>query len=155
MQANYTLIEYKVTFVADGVTVAEVPFTVETKEITPPAVPEKAGYTGAWEPCTIGAGDVTVNAVYTRQYLYGDLDFDGNVTAADARIALRIAVKLEQPQDEIGFTAADIDKDGQITAVDARLILRRAVWLEQFDPAAFTWPEPAEAAPAENEDRDG
>ncbi len=61
----------------------------------------------------------------------GDVDVDGGVTAGDARIALRIAVGLEDvvfgtPR----FLAADVTKDGAVTAEDARLILRVAVGLE-------------------------
>ena len=56
----------------------------------------------------------------------GDIDFDGAVTAADARLAMRAAVdkeKLTQAQK----LAGDMDGDGQITAADAREILRRSV----------------------------
>lgn len=66
-KATYTqtAIGYKVIFVADGETVEEVPYTVETESIEAPAVPEKAGYTGVWESYELATGDVTVNAVYT------------------------------------------------------------------------------------------
>ena len=66
----------------------------------------------------------------------GDVDFDGEITAADARLALRRAVELETyapGSDE--FIACNVDKDAEVTAADARLILRAAVELE--DPA--TW----------------
>ncbi|MBQ7638869.1 MAG: hypothetical protein IJS90_08215 [Clostridia bacterium] len=64
-------------------------------------------------------------------YVLGDADMDGEVTAADARIALRIAVKLEsaKPGSKV-FLACDTDKDGEITSSDARAILRCAVKLE-------------------------
>ncbi len=64
----------------------------------------------------------------------GDLDGDGNVTAADARSALRIAVKLDQA-DEKKMKAADVDGADGVTAADARLILRFAVKLETAFPA--------------------
>ncbi len=59
----------------------------------------------------------------------GDVDGDGSVTAADARLALRRAVELETFTEE-QFARADVDFDGQITAGDARHILRAAVELE-------------------------
>lgn len=59
----------------------------------------------------------------------GDLDGDGVVTSADARLALRAAVGLELLTDE-QKKAADMDGDGEITSADARLILRKAVGLE-------------------------
>ena len=71
--------------------------------------------------------DVTLYAGFIR-YRWGDVDFDGLVTAADARLVLRRAVELEE------FEAAqnawgDLDMDGLITAADARLALRMAVEL--------------------------
>ena len=65
VNAVYTPVVYTATFVADGVEVAKIPFTVEDKSIAEPAVPAKAGYTGAWEAYTLGAEDITINAVYT------------------------------------------------------------------------------------------
>ena len=69
-------------------------------------------------------------------FLLGDVDFDGVITAADARLALRRAVELEtyapgSPE----YVACDVDKDSAVTAADARRILRASVELE--DPA--TW----------------
>lgn len=63
--------------------------------------------------------------------MMGDVDTDGEVTSADARLVLRAAVGLE------AFTAAqtalaDPDADGEITSADARLVLRAAVGLERI-----------------------
>ena len=66
----------------------------------------------------------------------GDVDADGSVTAADARLALRRAVDLETfARGSAQYTAADADRDGTVTAADARLILRAAVGLENLNPA--------------------
>ena len=61
----------------------------------------------------------------------GDVDGDGNVTSADARLALRASVNLEQLT-RAQKLAADVDLDGKITAADARLILRASVGLEDL-----------------------
>ena len=56
----------------------------------------------------------------------GDRDFDGKVTAADSRLALRFSVNLDNPtalQSKVG----DIDKNGKIDSYDARTILLKAV----------------------------
>ncbi len=53
----------------------------------------------------------------------GDLNGDGEVKAADARIALRYSARLEIP-DDAQLAAADINKDGAVRANDARLMLR-------------------------------
>ena len=62
-------IEYTVTFVADGGTVEEITFTVETiDEIVFPAVPEKDGYEAVWDKGAdeLTLADTTVTAVYTE-----------------------------------------------------------------------------------------
>ncbi|MBR5496657.1 MAG: dockerin type I repeat-containing protein [Clostridia bacterium] len=58
----------------------------------------------------------------------GDTNCDGDITAADARIALRAAANLDKPE-WIVSEAADIDDNGKITASDARTILRIAAGL--------------------------
>ena len=64
----------------------------------------------------------------------GDVDFDGDVTAADARLALRRAVELETyEKGSDAYVACDADRDGEVTAADARLILRAAVGLQNLD----------------------
>ncbi len=66
----------------------------------------------------------------------GDVDFDGSISAADARLALRRAVALEDyAEGSAQFLACDADGNNAVTAADARLILRAAVGLE--DPAAW------------------
>lgn len=59
----------------------------------------------------------------------GDADGDGDITARDARIALRLSVGL----DKASYAAkiyADTDANGEITAKDARNLLRVSVGLE-------------------------
>ena len=58
----------------------------------------------------------------------GDINKNGTVTAADARLALRAAARLDE-YEGIEKLAADVDKDGKITASDARQILRVAAML--------------------------
>ncbi len=59
----------------------------------------------------------------------GDIDGDGKVTAADARLVLRHVAKL-QTLSELEMHSADIDGESCIKAADARLILRAAAKLE-------------------------
>jgi hypothetical protein len=61
----YTPIQYTVTFVADGKTVAEIPFTIEDQVVTAPEVPVKDGFTGEWPKLTLTLSDITIEAVYT------------------------------------------------------------------------------------------
>ena len=61
----------------------------------------------------------------------GDVNGDGQVTAADARLVLRISASLESLEN-VGTTlvVADITGDGKITAADARAVLRKAAKLD-------------------------
>lgn len=59
----------------------------------------------------------------------GDINGDGRISAADARLALRYAAKIESlTVDQV--TAAEVNQDNKITAADARKILRVSAKLE-------------------------
>lgn len=58
-----------------------------------------------------------------------DVNGDGNISASDARLALRASAQLEILEGN-RFNAADVDKNGKITAADARLILRKSAKLD-------------------------
>lgn len=64
-------------------------------------------------------------------YLLGDIDTDGTISSADARLALRYAVKLDE-YNKNQKLLADANKDGEITSADARVILRVAVKLDDL-----------------------
>ena len=67
----------------------------------------------------------------TPDYTPGDVDADGKITSADARLALRRSVSLEKyPEGSAQYLACDVDFDKKITSADARLILRASVGLE-------------------------
>lgn len=65
-----------------------------------------------------------------NKYMYGDLNVDGTIDAADARLALRYAVGLEGAPTRVTTLIGDVDANGKIDAADARTILRYAVGLE-------------------------
>ena len=72
----------------------------------------------------------------------GDVDGDGAITAADARLALRYSSRLIELWPNRA-RAADAIEDGEITAADARRILR---WSSRLDTE--TLPEWARYTPA-------
>ena len=57
--------------------------------------------------------------------ILGDLDRDGQITVADALVALRIAARMAYATD-IDFRIGDLDEDWQISVADALAILRIA-----------------------------
>lgn len=77
--------------------------------------------------------ETEVIPVSAPAYILGDADMNGEITAADARLALRISVNLDTAEPgSAAFLACDTDGSGTITAADARAILRAAVGLEKI-----------------------
>ncbi len=71
----------------------------------------------------------TTDAEEVPTYRLGDVNFDGKITAADARLALRISAKLDRPT-AVEAIVANVIVDDVIEASDARLILRVSAKLE-------------------------
>ena len=71
------------------------------------------------------------NEAYARSLHYGDLDFDDRITAADARLALRVSVGLEELSME-ALRRADLFDSGVITPANSRAILRVSVGLDSL-----------------------
>lgn len=76
----------------------------------------------------------------------GDVNGDGDITAADARLVLRIAARIESA-DGIQKNYSDADGNGKVTSADARLILRVAARVDDesvlamFDPTSEVEPD--------------
>ncbi len=75
---------------------------------------------------TMGAADTELTLIYR---LYGDLDLDGAVTAADAMLLLRHTAERLKLSAE-ALCAADVNGDGMINSDDCADILRLAVGLK-------------------------
>lgn len=82
----------------------------------------------------IAVSSVVVPVSAARQY--GDINYDGKITAADSRLALRAAVGLIQLTGD-DLTAADVDKNGKVGTGDARLILRWAIGADYEENVEF------------------
>lgn len=68
---------------------------------------------------------------YNKSVQGGDVNNDGRITAADARLILRFSANLQR------YTAlqkekSDVNGDGRITAADARIVLRLAASLGAY-----------------------
>ena len=115
--AVYTPIIYTATFVADGRTVAVEKFTVDNTNINVPAVPAKQDYKGSWAPYTLGAADITINAVY--EYVNPTANSSLTVTPA-ATVDYRTKVRVTARGNNVpaGYRVALYDGDTFITAGD-------------------------------------
>ncbi|MCI6094224.1 MAG: dockerin type I repeat-containing protein [Clostridium sp.] len=58
------------------------------------------------------------------QFTIGDVNNDGQINAADANLAMRMAPNLME-----ALPSADANEDGNITAADANIIMRWALSL--------------------------
>ncbi|MBQ6421414.1 MAG: dockerin type I repeat-containing protein [Clostridia bacterium] len=88
-----------------------------------------------WENAmAVYRGDLYFKVAGEQAVKPGDVDGDGEVSAMDARYALRRSVDLEDySEGSPAFLACDVDGDGIVTATDARLILRASVGLEDLE----------------------
>ena len=80
--------------------------------------------------CTV-CGEKETRAIDKLNFIIGDIDNNGKVTTADARLVLRIAVGLESIESySVPLEAVDMNGDGKIATSDARIVLRKALGLE-------------------------
>ena len=138
VNAVYTPITYTATFVADGVEVGKVQFTVETQSLTEPTVPAKVGYTGAWEAYTLEAKDITINAVYTPVVYTATFVADGKeIAKVQFTVEDKSIAEPAVPAKE-GYTgkweayelkAEDITINAVYTPVSSTTALEESGWL--------------------------
>lgn len=69
--------------------------------------------------------------VQDKRYRPGDVNGDTEITAVDARLALRFSAKLEKPSEK-QLISADLNNNSAIDAAEARKILRAAAKLEKL-----------------------
>ena len=76
--------------------------------------------------CLVCSSVTRTSAESTRTLALGDIDGNGSITTADARMILE-AVMNTRELDAAQMKAADYNSDGKVDASDARLVLRKAV----------------------------
>ncbi len=112
--AVWNLIGYKATFKADGAVLSVVDFNVETEQVTEPTIPEKTGYTHAYEEYSFVARDITVNAVYTPivytityANVSGNYDIDAPVNGNPTTYTIETPTITLQNASKSGYTFAN------------------------------------------------
>ena len=126
--AKYNPQSFKVRFY-DSITgkIIKTKYVSYGQPVEPPTAPAHPGYVFVgWDhdlSCVMQAMDVYT--IY-REIGSGDIDGDGEVTAADALLALRAAMQISELTEEQA-AEADVDGDGAVTASDALIILRQAM----------------------------
>ena len=92
-----------VTFKADGETVGQLPFEKGVIYGDIPAVPEKAGYTAAWDSYTLDRSDVTVEPVYTPIRYTVTFVADGKTVATVSFTAEDMSITAPEVPAKAGF----------------------------------------------------
>jgi len=137
INAEYTPIEYTATFMADGQIVEKVTFTIENMTVAEPDVPEKDGYYGEWEDYTLTTRDITINAVYIREYvlMFDYKEADGGNTVKEKKIVFNSKIgELPDPEKQ-GFSFIGWKIDGELITADT-------VWtLDHNATAVACWEE--------------
>lgn len=87
-----------------------------------------------WESYLENINENTLYALTTQRK--GDINGDGTITAADARLCLRAAAQLEELT-EPQIDAADVNNKSGITSADARKILRISAGLDASENMTF------------------
>lgn len=110
---------------ADSAAVSKVEFASD--EVTTEVASEDVS---EGESTTVAEPDSETESVSVSEtYLLGDVNLDGKITAADARLALRASAGLEVLTN-VQSILADVIKNNVIKADDARAILRVSAALD-------------------------
>lgn len=95
---------------------------------TSPEIAESMTNEAVSEEVSTDDSDVVIEFDETK---YGDVNNDGKINAADARLLLRCSAELEDITVYI-LTYGDYNSDGEITAADARTALRISASVEKI-----------------------
>lgn len=115
----------------EATTEAPIEDTTVAEETTAPVEPSEEP--SSEEPSSdVPEDESTTEQPGTVVGVVGDVNQDDRITSADARLALRICVQLEEPT-ELQLVLADANGDKVLRTADARLILRHAVQLSNED----------------------
>ena len=123
--------------VTAGARVGDVMFTISNGAGLPVSRPDGTPVTPEDEVCSGMIITMPVDGKESQQepiIVLGDVDGDGQITSADARLALRFSVKLDNPA-RWQLSASRVTGGEKTISEDARLILRASVRLEN----AFDW----------------
>ncbi|MBO5232184.1 MAG: InlB B-repeat-containing protein [Clostridia bacterium] len=139
VNAVYTINTYTVKFVADGVTVSEQ--TVEYgADAEVPEIPAKDGYTMIapyWDAeANNVTSDLTINAVYIKDFIPGDVNDDGAVNLKDLVALAQYVAEWEDVN--VNSYALDINGDGSVTLDDVNTLARYlAGWNETLSDKPY------------------
>ena len=117
--AAYTVNQYKVTFIADGIVVQETMLDFGA-DITIPEAPVKEGYTFmTWGDvdATVPSNDVTYTAEYVKNRLKGDVNEDGKVDISD------VVALINHMAGMANYRYADVNEDTKVNISDVVAVI--------------------------------
>ena len=128
---SFAINNYLVTYIIDGES-----YTTEYVEyastIMPPSVPEKEGYSFAWNeyPETMPDHDLTINGCFSKIIKKGDVNGDNTVDASD--IVETVNYINGKPSERFIEKAADLNGDGVVSTDDIEMISSIIMETEQY-----------------------
>ena len=109
--ADWDLITYTATFLADGEVVDAREFNVETLEVVEPTIPAKLGYTTVWATYSFPAHNIEINAIYTPivytityEGLTGEYDIDAVTNSNPTTYTIESAAIIFTSPSKSGYT---------------------------------------------------
>ncbi|MGN0598717.1 MAG: InlB B-repeat-containing protein [Oscillospiraceae bacterium] len=124
VEAEYTAIEYTVTFKADGTTVSTRTAAYSQTVTTLPTVPDKTGYTGKWmyngsefTASTVITGNITVEAEYTAIEYTVTFKADGTTVSTQTAAYGQTVTTLPTVPDKTGYTGKWMYNGSEFTAL--------------------------------------
>lgn len=72
-----------------------------------------------------------------KNMIVGDFNSDNKLSVADARIVLRVAVKIQEIPEYINPNLMDLDFNGMVNVANARLVLRSAIDLDSLSYTGY------------------
>lgn len=104
IEAEYIPITYHANFYADDKLIESIPFTVVDNVIKAPQVPDKPGYSGAWEDYILSVGDLDIYALYLP-ILYRIKFICDNRTVGEAVYTVEFKnINVPKPLEKDGYT---------------------------------------------------
>lgn len=127
----YDIVPPVAGFVFDGWYFTEDFSGAKVTEITAGSTGDKVLYAKWVSADEIAAELRAIREKYIKENKFGDIDDDGKVTAADARLVLRAGVGLENFESNV-LRRVDYNNSGRISANNARTTLRISVGLDDL-----------------------
>ncbi len=147
INAVYTPITYYADFMADGVLVERVAYTVESEGISEPTIPNKTGFTAVWGKYSLTLGGILIDAEYAPITYIATFLFDGETVGEIPFTVNNSHISAPQMADRVGYNfkwdefeiiADNFSVNGQYVAINYQINYVDELNAENLNPDSFT-----------------